>query len=221
MKLSPRPPRKPFSLSDSVNRQLNLYAIAAGAAGVGILATTQAAQAEIVYRKVHVSIGAHWPGYWIDLNNRGIHNFWLAYWACGTETPVGCISVQASRGLGSSVEVAQYGPFIMARALRRDARIPTGSFLWGAPMVIGSGAWYNVKNRYLGLKFRFKGRTHYGWARMSVSGPAGQLKGTLTGYAWETIPEKPIFAGETKDADYSMKQSQRPATLGGLALGRK
>jgi len=218
MKPSLRAPRAPSRLSDSVYRQLSLYALAAGAAGVGVLSLTQPADAEIVYRKAHVFIGGRWEGYWLDLNNQGIHNFWLAYWACGTETAVGCIFVSGrSRGL-SSVEVAPYGPFRMARALRCGAHIPTGSFAWFAPLVIGTGPWYNVKNRYLGLKFQFKGRTHYGWARMSVSGPTGDLVGTLTGYAWETVPDKPILAGKTKGPDDSMEQ---PATLGRLALGRK
>jgi hypothetical protein len=48
MKRSPRP-RKTADLSDSVHRQLNLYALAAGAAGVGMLALSQPTEAEIIY----------------------------------------------------------------------------------------------------------------------------------------------------------------------------
>jgi hypothetical protein len=42
-----------------------------------------------------------------------------------------------------------------------------------------------------------KGRIHYGWARLSVS-TSFHFTATLTGYAYETIPGKPIKAGQTK-----------------------
>jgi hypothetical protein len=58
----------------------------------------------------------------------------------------------------------------------------------------------------LGLRFTIVGETHYGWARLStVSGIF------LNGYAYETIPNKPIIAGKTHGKD--------EATLGRLAQG--
>jgi hypothetical protein len=82
------------------------------------------------------------------------------------------------------------------------------------------GQWKDVKNRYLGFRFAIKGRTHYGWAWFNVSCNPKNLKisATLTGYAYETIPNKPIIAGKTKAAEGGADQ---PATLGRLALGRK
>jgi hypothetical protein len=61
----------------------------------------------------------------------------------------------------------------------------------------------NVSNRYLGLKFKIDGKTHYGWARLTVQLPGNFLvKATLTGYAYETVAGKAIRAGQTKgDAD--------------------
>ncbi len=56
------------------------------------------------------------------------------------------------------------------------------------------GPWLNVKNRYLGLKFIIKGKDHFGWARLTTTGRIA----LLTGYAYETIPNKPIIAGKTK-----------------------
>jgi hypothetical protein len=44
-----RPLRKPSTLSESVQRHVNAYAMAATAAGVSMLALTQPAQARIVY----------------------------------------------------------------------------------------------------------------------------------------------------------------------------
>ena len=63
-----------------------------------------------------------------------------------------------------------------------------------------SGDWVNVSNRYLGLKFQIKGKTHYGWARLSVQVGFVYIDATLTGYAYETIAGKSIIAGQKKGA---------------------
>jgi hypothetical protein len=80
------------------------------------------------------------------------------------------------------------------------------------------GPWLNggkgVKNRYLGIRFQIKGQVHYGWARMTVTTTQRSFTATLTGYAYETIPGKPIIAGQTKEKD----EAQGP-TLGALAAG--
>ena len=90
------------------------------------------------------------------------------------------------------------------------------------------GPWLNVDCRYLGLKFFIKGHVHYGWARFNVTAGDGKITATLTGYAYETIPNKPIIAGKTKGpGDASVEESSaapsrptsQPATLGLLALG--
>jgi len=74
----------------------------------------------------------------------------------------------------------------------------------------------------MGIRFKIKGKSHFGWARLSVTeaaiGPAyHRIYATLTGYAYETIPNKPIIAGRTHGPDVILKR----ATLGALALGRK
>ena len=80
----------------------------------------------------------------------------------------------------------------------------------------------SVRNRYLGLKFVIDGKVHYGWARLNVTlghhRQYGDVSGTLTGYAYETIPNKAITTGKTKGQDVIMFQ---PDTLGGLARGKK
>jgi len=80
-----------------------------------------------------------------------------------------------------------------------------------------NGPWHNVKNRYLGMKFLIKGKPHFGWARLnaSCSPKVGGVTGLLTGYAYETIPNKPIVTGKTKGSDVVVEH----ATLGHLAAG--
>jgi hypothetical protein len=85
------------------------------------------------------------------------------------------------------------------------------------------GQWFQTKRRYLGLQFLIDRQIHYGWARLQV--PADEPDIILTGYAYETIPNKPIVTGQTKGAEIvdepqqRISQTTRPATLGMLALG--
>jgi hypothetical protein len=89
------------------------------------------------------------------------------------------------------------------------------------PCSFTAGQWLDTKNRYLGLQFVIKGQVHYGWARLSVSvvDPVHTSPGiyvVLTGYAYETEPNKPIITGKTKGPDVITLD---PATLGHLAGG--
>jgi hypothetical protein len=59
MNRSRRPPRKPSKLSESIHHQLSSYALAATAAGVGVLALIQPAEGKIVYTAAHRRIGPH------------------------------------------------------------------------------------------------------------------------------------------------------------------
>src|SRR5690349_9049545 len=56
MKRSSRP-RTTANLSESIHRQLQMYALAASAAGVGALALAQPAEAKIIYTHIHKVIG--------------------------------------------------------------------------------------------------------------------------------------------------------------------
>jgi len=95
------------------------------------------------------------------------------------------------------------------------------------------GPWVNLTNRCLGLKFVVKGQVHFGWVRFNVSHQRegyGAFTLTLTGYAYEAIPNKPILAGEIRGPDNIVGQptpislrtpTSAPATLGLLALGAR
>src|SRR5579859_1702107 len=76
MKRSPRP-RWIAELSEALHQQLNLYAIAAGAAGVGMLALAQAAEAKIVYTPAHKVISPN-TNFYLDLLNNDSHDFLLS-----------------------------------------------------------------------------------------------------------------------------------------------
>jgi len=63
-------------LSEPLNHRLSQYALAASAAGVGVLALAQPAEARIVYTPAHRYIRLNHP-LGIDLNRDGIVDFYV------------------------------------------------------------------------------------------------------------------------------------------------
>ena len=59
-----------------------------------------------------------------------------------------------------------------------------------------SGAWFYSTDKYLGLKFIKNGNTYYGWAKLQYGVTVPSL--TLKGYAYNSVPNQSIFAGQTK-----------------------
>jgi hypothetical protein len=244
MKRSPRPTRRPSTLSESVIKQLNMYAIAAGAAGVSLLALAQPAEAKIVYTPAHVKVAAQ-SRYGIDLDHDGTPDIYLGRAAEFSRT---FLFASGDPNLGNGVAVTR-GTHTWALAIFPGARIGAARHFAGKSYFpdmatgIGSrsyqkwrGPWANggkgLKNRYLGIRFKSGGQFHYGWARVTVTIDNRKhvefSSVVLTGYAYDTIPNKPIIAGKTKgpdeigfeepDATLTMP-TREPASLGLLAMG--
>jgi len=224
-------------------QQLSWYAMAAAAAGVGILAS-QPSAAEIVYTKAHRQITPN-STIKLDLNHDGITDFSLRdAFSQSNFSSFGRLSVlpigQKNQIRGHTVSNRAY-----ASALFGGGRVgPNGQFLPASGMMAATsflggarrpgsatctGAWANVSHRYLGLKFIITGKVHFGWARLNVSCSAkdSMVTALLTGYAYETVPDRPIIAGKEKGSEDSSQPSRksagpsalRPASLGGLAQG--
>jgi hypothetical protein len=236
-------PRKTFKISDSLNRQLNTYALVASAAGVSVLALAGASEAKVVYTETHQVTHIGFPLY-IDLNHDGIKDFVLrTTYYVGSSCFEG-LNASGYRNMNNAVAGRRFSRssyfFSAASALPPGARIgPERKFPVHHPFMAVElfnrihtsqysdvGPWVEkdkgVRNRYLGLKFVIHGKVHYGWARLSVTlghhRQYGDVSGTLTGYAYQTIPNKPIITGQTKGPDVITVQ---PETLGELARGRK
>jgi len=236
---SPRPSRTSPSLSESLQQQLNMYALATTAAGVSLLALAQPAEGKIVYTPAHRVIPPH-NTYNIDLNHDGITDFTIgnSVSACTDY----CFFELRQFPANGNQAVGYFlgsGSFLADLALTPGATIgPRSPFKKGtAAMAVARanqysshktnlfGQWPNVRDRYLGLGFRIKGEIHFGWARLNVAVRGTTITAVLTGYAYETIPNKPIIAGETKGTDVEESNASvnpptpAPATLGLLALG--
>jgi hypothetical protein len=233
MQSSLRPPRKTFRFSDSFLHELNKYALAASAAGVEVLALAQPAQAKVVYTSTHKWLRLN-PYVSIDLNHDGVNDFYFSLYSHSSVfngTSLRMLQVKRVSRPRNQVYSLLSSSYAVAAALPKGTKIgPERGFQNhlsmaimfavgnGYNMPISLGPWRKVtKQAYLGLRFVIKGKIHYGWARLGHirTKPAGAL---LTGYAYETIPNKPIITGKTKGPDVITVQ---PTTLGRLALGRK
>lgn len=233
--------RRIARFGSELEKRLSGYASAAAAAGVSLLALTTVAQAKIVYTATNTPIPFNGGPVLVDLNRDGIADFFLsnggvsfsdggigflragaesqdnAIWGRGTLT-------WSDRKLGPPK--AAYSS-VFASALRPGFTVgPTKSYFrkgkgWLMALVNDSvirgsqthGQWGCGQSRYLGLKFVINGQTHYGWAREQYKQGEGP---TLTGYAYETIANKPIITGKTKGADVIATEE---ASLGCLAQG--
>ncbi len=229
-----RPLRRTSTLCESVQRHLDAYALAASAAGVSVLALAQPAQAKIVYtpanevvpqcsRQSNLCLK-------LDLNHDHIVDFTIPWFYDSKSAALSIIPAKnepnnriwgtVSPGVCSSTDQHK---FYVASALNSGVSIGPNSFklqakhyaMWGVGhggSTCEWGQWRSLKNKYVGLKFHVKGNVHYGWARLSSVKSGWKL----TGYAYETVANKPIITGQTKGPDVI---TLKPGSIGRLALG--
>jgi hypothetical protein len=196
-----------------------MYALAASAAGVGVLALAQCSQATIVYTHAHYIIQKPFN---LDLNHDGRGDFRFVFKGSPHTLMLSVRPVRHTENEVWGTSETHRGSFY-ASAL--NAGVVLGSsgtkFNHGHDLMFQTssqaqryyfGLWRNVQNRYLGLKFRIQGKVHYGWARLSILNSTS----LLTGYAYETIPGKAITAGKTKEPEVI---TLVPDSLGRLAQG--
>lgn len=225
MPRSRRSLRTQSNLHPLTDHRLNAYTLAATAAGVGLLALTPA-EAEVVYTPAHILITRNAP-YSIDLNHDGVTDFTISSFSRS-------LAVIAPKGNGVKCDPGSCA-FTFAYAGTMQAGSPIGSTIpfYGSnrvAMAIEGLAlpWDNVRDRYLGLKFEIQGKNHFGWARLSVqfSSQHNVWRARLTGYAYETVADRPIKAGQIQEEDAAGARLNVPApdraritSLGALALG--
>jgi hypothetical protein len=231
------PPAKERSItSEAFHRMLDSYALAAGVAGVSLLALAEPSAAEIIYTRTHQVI-AEGDSYMLDFNHDGItdltiQNKYLK--SCTYERHCSISESLAAIPAGTNKAVHNsYGAVAMKLGMRIGPRDAFSSALGKMASCIAyisypNGSWVNVNDRYLGVKFNINGKTHYGWARISVQVELPlTITATLTGYAYETVPNKAIVAGQTKEGNDGVPNAvlnvpaAQSGTLGMLALGKK
>lgn len=228
-----------------LNRQIRLYALAASAASVGVLALASPAEGEVVITRKTIPIPVSPDGMrqdvGISMTNTGINNFsfaltsfvnsvrsgrFLEVWGVGNrdgvmvEDTFSAKALALSRGMkiGPSVNflsLSGYGDLVEATENGKYGTYSRG--YWGG----------NPKNDYVGVRFQISGQTHYGWIRLTVTtnphrhGPS--MTAEVTAYAYETVPNKPLKAGTAVTAtadDQGAENTQHVGlSLGMLAAG--
>lgn len=224
---------------DNLHRQIAVYSLSAAAAGVSLLALVAPAKAEVVVTRTHLPITQSAPVL-LDLNKDGVADFKFSHNYGRTSYFSDNLNVCAALcGLPQNNEVVggKGNVFIYASALVRGTKIGPSdhftSFVGGVTIEASFGDFLSShtnrtvigkwggdpSNRYLGVRFVIGGETHYGWVRLTVtSDKILSISGTITGYAYETVPNKPIPAG-TAAKPSAEAQVQRGPSLGMLALG--
>ncbi len=201
--------RSPKKLQRTLETKLRNYSIAAsGMASIAGLMFASPANAEVVATKANQVLMGPINVYQIDLNNDGTIDLKLfvsnrtSYLGCGAwlyAADMGAYGAQS----GNEVVVNEKGAAVpgkhgqivgssdhFAHSARLNSAAGGGNSTQSNRE--SNGPWLKMYNRFLGVKFQINGEIHYGWLRLNVPSPGS---GTLTGYAYETVPNKPIMAG--------------------------
>jgi hypothetical protein len=188
--------------------------------------------AQIIYTDIipDTTINTNNGVYHLDLNNDGITDFNINYYAtavtgsCGSSptNPTNLlisVTPQGANEVGRSVLSFMPSP----SALSLNAPIDSATFTWlntgnqlmsnrnwicwgGSPMspapsywlAQNFGHWTSTStpvNKYLPLRLHVGSQKYYGWIHLNVAMLTASF--TAQDYAYNTIPEQPILAGET------------------------
>lgn len=221
-KRSPARKHGAATLSANVDKKLLGYAAAAAAA---LVAGSTNASAELIYTPANVVIGPN-SEYLFDIDGDGTAD--LKFVNNADLPRFASLSVQRFGPGDGSVVVAHFTQAVALYAgssigTRRQFNGYVTSFSGGPGMafyVYGnvSGYWANATKRYLGFRFRINNEFHYGWARLNVRVDGKNITARLTGYAYETVANKRIRAGQRTEIEAD--ESPKPqASLGILAAG--
>ena len=231
-------PRRPVArLGRGIEKSLSAYATVAAAAGVSLLALAGPAEAKIIYTPADTDIPCNGGAVLLDLNHDGVADFSFRNLQTNSaDSHPAFLNAGANNqsnemwGRGHFLSFGQFAAALHAgftigpnKSYFHNSRAGNGNWLMARSGFVSSptlayGQWQNTQRRYLGLKFKADGYLRYGWARFNVALAQNGcgFQATLTGYAYETIPNKPIIAGKTKGPDVI---TWEPATLGRLAQG--
>lgn len=231
--------RDATDISQSFSWQLNAYAIAAGAAGVALLACAVPAEGSPVCTKATGELlrTNTLPLYLID---RQVPSFNIAqqadstfvsttakasvlfWWNRGFFTPNSAAAeVLLSKGFPADVafgeEIGPGGDFGKGGSyglLFTYGKGHLGSGQGGGTLLKHRGNLDLSHANYVGFRFSNTGSLHYGWVRLKIAIEAGRgnSKNTaihLLGYAYESTPDTAIAAGSCQSELAASKGAQR------------
>jgi len=219
-----RSPRHGMRISEVLSKAVENRLLAYAVATAGAVVLTTPASASIVFTKTQTTFTHGFLN--IDLNHDGSPDFKLHNYSFGTSSTVRVITVKGGSSAAGVIVSAKSSHW--AYRLPRNYPIGTGvvqPFRY-QDVFIPSGTPFRLQNKFLGLRFKINGQLHYGWARIATRGDfTSHLTLQLTGFAYETQPNKTILAGDTgsgvtdaSSANETELNSSQPS-LGVLSLG--
>ncbi len=156
--------------------------------------------------------------YNLDLNNDGNNDFTLSASASATNTNPTHYGkrVIASPLNGNAVKDILVNSNIVSIPLQFNTVIDSNLLLnqswqtsgwnilkdtawssFGGPGGSGYGLWDSLSDYFLGLRLLQSGQTYYGWVRLRVDVTSSYASVIIIDYAYNSIPNQPILAGQT------------------------
>ena len=176
------------------------------------------ANAQIVYTDVipDSTMYSHGNGrfavtknYNLDLNNDANNDFILtAYSYSSLSSSTSRVSASPLNGnavkdtLVNSDNVSiplQFNAVIDSNLLSHQSWQTTGLNIMKKEVFLnpGQGLWNNLSDYYLGLRLLQSGQAYYGWVRLRVDVTTSYASVIIRDYAYNSIPNQPILAGQT------------------------
>ena len=183
------------------------------------------ANAQIVYTDIIPDKTLSYGSYSLDLNNDGQSDFTFRAWYSFLSCAGGGCMIRLDTTLIKPTGLSWVSDYTNGEAARLNSgdSINESSPLWTnfqsqllynnradcsslgyctpqhaftAPHSLYSpGIWINVVDKYLALKIQVSGNIYYGWARLDAGGDGLDI--TIKDYAYNSIPNQPILAGQT------------------------
>lgn len=215
--------KQPFP-SGSVCERLNSYVLAAGAAGVAVLACSLPAEGAPVCRKISLQLLGT-DTYSLNPAKNLITPFNIAV----TFSSPSSLSFLAGDRVFLTPNLPSADVVLANDGLPAD--LPSGASI-GPGGNFGKGRSYGLlfstgsngrrgnlnfgATNYFGYRFRISGQLHYGWVRMTATGGRQELTTQIIASGYEASPDTPIPAGA---CDTTASEKLGAASLGALALG--
>jgi hypothetical protein len=234
--------RKTVPLPEGLERRLFNYALAAGAAGVGLLAMAPPANANIIFTTAFDTTLGNGSSLAMDLNADGSTDLTLNDTSIRTFTFASFDRKYAFLEASGAVagQLSHYGYNFLASALNAGHLIgPSLQFhasglrdelVYGFTSLVlnytgGKGNWRKVGSNVdkdLGFRFTAADGVHYGWAELDVTDSGAHITAQLKGVAYESCAGQSITAGATSGGASCAPPpapEPGPATLTLLAMG--
>ena len=181
--------------------------------------------AQIVYTDVIPDLVIDTTGnvYALDMNNDGTIDFNLSFTKsivsstrCSGTRNSYSVKISPADSILDNVANLSYAGINYPPSINKDTLIDSTGYIWGksASQILVNVAWYcsgrgipfsynwrstmtgkwnAATDKYLGLRFKVGSNTYYGWLWLTV----GNGSYTIKGYAYNSIPNQPILAGDT------------------------